>query len=135
MPKKFSTTIKHIYYTMKMKDHAAHGYFIEYKEAKRFWDIRIAKLKPPCEGTFLIGQYLQATYLITEINKVYRSEVPEKYRDGIKTDYVYAIKCGPRLRTSIITTKSGNRPVLKRSAGDATNGPVKDERLKDGNEQ
>lgn len=137
-PKAFSTTIKRKYFDMKMQDHDVGGYFVEYKEDNKFWGKRLAGLKIPCRGTFLIGREW-ASFWITEIKKIPISKVPPRYRELLGTIEVYAIKCGLKLGCSCIDQtighKCGNRPDLKRSGKAAINGPVKDERLKDGDAQ
>ena len=55
--KKFSTTIKQMYWTMKMEDCQRQGYFYEFKENNKHWARRLRDLQKhtPTSGTFLVG--------------------------------------------------------------------------------
>lgn len=89
---------------MKMADMEKEGYFIEYKEDKPFWKIRIDNLLKEYdlraygflgelpEIVFLVGN---KPYRFRVINIFYEKDVPERYKAAIKTEGVFAFKCVP----------------------------------------
>ncbi len=89
---KFMTTIKQMYFDMKMEDLEAFGYFEEYKDLTRFWKRRYIHLSPPTEAAFLIGSEIHR-FILIEKKVISRCELPEKYRSMIKTEKVLVFRC------------------------------------------
>ena len=92
-----STTIKKIFFDMKMEDLKESGYFIEFKEHKPHWDKRLNKFDSNKgdlteEIIFLVGNKPHRFKAIS-IWKVHRDFVYAKYAEAIKTEFAYAIKC------------------------------------------
>ena len=94
----FSTTIKKIYWDMKMEDQESEGYFIEYKDMTDHWKPRIEKAKAEINekgytrGTFLVGNIVHRV-VVHDIEKVVRAFLPTRYGSALKGDICYAIKC------------------------------------------
>ncbi len=90
-----TTTIKKIYFDMKMKDLEENGYFIEFKEQSPFWKTRIEKLIPYKNKTDLILLVGKTPYRfeVIDIFIVHKDFIPSRYSNAVKTEYVYAIKC------------------------------------------
>ncbi|KKW11750.1 MAG: hypothetical protein UY48_C0013G0031 [Candidatus Gottesmanbacteria bacterium GW2011_GWB1_49_7] len=91
MPAKFSTTIKQVYWSMKLLDHSFVGHFWEYKEDIKHWK-RLEKLSAPCDGVFLLGNK-HIRVKILEIKKIKRIHMPERYASQISTKDCWALKC------------------------------------------
>lgn len=93
-----STTIKKIFFDMKMNDLKRDGYFIEYKEENPFWVKRLSSIQLQNQGNpvkdieivFLVGK-TPHRFKVVEI--FHTSVIPECYASAIKTEFAYAIKC------------------------------------------
>ncbi len=89
---KFTTTIKQVYFDMKMNDLNVFGYFDEYKDATPFWKTRFAHLSPPTDAIFLVGSKVHRFTLIDK-KEISRCEVPEKYISMMTTGKVLVFRC------------------------------------------
>mgnify|MGYP001560158478 CR=1 FL=1 len=84
---------------MKMEDAKdnADGWFTEYKEATPFWNKRLraypTELNAPyLHGVFLVGREVHHVAIVM-ISKMGAENVPERYREAIRTPTVWAIWC------------------------------------------
>lgn len=102
--KKISTTIKKSYFEMKMQDMKENGFFIEYKEDKPFWKIRIDNLLKEYDlrAYGFLGKLPKIVFLVGNKSHRFRishifytNEIPERYASATGTGYVFAIKCIP----------------------------------------
>lgn len=94
-----STTITGKFFDMKMQDLEESGHFLEFKEAKPYWETRLGKFESNrddlgVEIVFLIGA-LPRRFKAISIWTVCKDFVPERYASAIHTEYAYAIKCVP----------------------------------------
>ena len=94
---KISTTITKKFFEMKMHDLEESGYFMEFKEFKRYWIKRLDDYNSNhddlnVEIVFLVGAEPHRFKAIS-IWKVCRDFIPEEYQSAITTEYAYAIKC------------------------------------------
>jgi len=99
----FSTTIKKIYWDMKMKDVDREGHFYEYKINNMFWGKRLGKIfrennvdELDLPGVFLIGSRVERVRVV-DLELVDYFEIPKKYRlPGFPMERgVWRIKCIP----------------------------------------
>ena len=100
--RKISTTIKKIFYEMKLQDLKQDGYFIEYKDDKPFWKIRIDNLLKEFDlRTYgFLGELPEIVFLVGNVPHrfkietiFYTNDIPKKYKSALQTEYVYALKC------------------------------------------
>ncbi len=94
-----STTITRQFFDMKIEDLNESGFFIEFKEFKKFWikqldNFNSNKNDLTEEIVFLVGSEPYRFKAIS-IWKVHREFIPERYSTAITTDFAYAIKCVP----------------------------------------
>lgn len=101
---KISTTITKKFFEMKMADLKEVGFFIEYKEDKPFWKKRLDNILKKIDRRVwgIMGELPEIIFLVG--NKPYRfnvshifyeKNIPEKYKDAIKTKGAFALKCIP----------------------------------------
>ena len=85
-----------------MEDLKKNGHFYEYKEDKKHWQKRLndpylqqatGEFKP-IEAVFLIGKKVER-YLIVEIGYSKTIHIPIKYREAIKTENCWWLRCEP----------------------------------------
>ena len=95
----FSTTIKRKFWDMKMQDakDSADGWFIEYKEDTPFWNKRLKAWPnevngPYLRGVFLVGREVHRVEIVI-ISKMGAENVPERYREAIRTPTVWMLWC------------------------------------------
>ena len=90
--KKFTTTIKAVYFLEKLKDFKKDGFFYEYKSLTDFWHTRLSNLDPPCDGVLLVGSKpYKITVLKVEI--VSMKYIRPSYRGPLTTKYAWRLKC------------------------------------------
>lgn len=98
-----TTTTKKLF-EMKMDDMEKEGYFIEYKEDKPFWKKRIDNLLKEYDlrGYGFLGELPEIVFLMGNkpyrfrvCNIFYEKDIPQRYKDAVKTDGVFAFKCVP----------------------------------------
>ena len=88
----FSTTIKRIYWDMKMQDAKAHrGRFFEYKSTTSFWMKRL-KEGDLMDAVFLVGREVHRARVLS-VMVISLDEVPEKYRGPLTTKKVFELMC------------------------------------------
>jgi len=87
-----SFTIQKPYFEEKMKDLRQNGCFVEYRDAKDFWRRRLENLNLPARVTFLVGGKAHE-FIAVEVEEIPKDEMPEKYRNAVEGDKVFAIQC------------------------------------------
>lgn len=99
---KFTTTIKQIYFDMKMEDLKIFGYFEEYKDITPFWKRRFIHLSLPTKAFFLVGSEPHH-FILIEKKVISKQEIPEKYRSMINTEKVLVFRCTQSSKPNIET--------------------------------